>query len=106
MTDMTVPQTILAQLGGNRFVAMTGASSFAGSSTMLTFRIPQRNRAKAAGVRIHLDADDTYTMEFIGSRGSFKKGNFAPVTVAKHDGVYCTDLQRIFTQVTGLDTHL
>jgi hypothetical protein len=32
MTDMTVARTILDQLGGARFVAMTGAREFVGSA--------------------------------------------------------------------------
>jgi hypothetical protein len=33
MTDMTVSQTILSQLGGKRFIAMTGSKNFVGATT-------------------------------------------------------------------------
>jgi hypothetical protein len=43
MTDMTVARTILDQLGGARFVAMTGAREFVGSADSLTFKVSTRS---------------------------------------------------------------
>jgi hypothetical protein len=39
MTDLTVARSILDQLGGERFVAMTGARELVGSADSLTFKI-------------------------------------------------------------------
>ena len=39
-TDLTVANTILQQLGGNKFRVMTGAKNFVGSNDALTFRLP------------------------------------------------------------------
>ena len=39
LTDITVARSILDQLGGARFVAMTGAREFVGSADSLTFKI-------------------------------------------------------------------
>jgi hypothetical protein len=39
MTDTTVGRSILDQLGGARFVAMTSAHDFVGSADSLTFKI-------------------------------------------------------------------
>jgi hypothetical protein len=38
-TDMSVSHEILRQLGGNKFIAMTGAKNFVGSENSITFRI-------------------------------------------------------------------
>ncbi len=62
-----VAETILQQLGGQRFVVMTGAKHFmsdthgAGS---LTMKLPrQLTRNHISHVRIILDRDDTYRLE-------------------------------------------
>ena len=38
-TDMRVAETILSQLGGNRFRVMTGAKNFAATDNSLRMRI-------------------------------------------------------------------
>jgi hypothetical protein len=95
--------TILRQLGGGRFMAMTGASAVLGNSegTELQFSIPRSRGINK--VRIVLDrSDDTYDVAFysIGKRGLSVR------EVAKQTGVYAEDLQRVFTTATGLDTSL
>jgi hypothetical protein len=92
-----VAQTILSQLGGNKFLAMTGAKHLTGSENALSFHIG-RNSKSVAGVRIQLDADDTYSLKFFG-RG------FMTIK-AELSGVYADMLQEIFTRQTGLYTHL
>lgn len=94
-----VATTILQQLGGNRFVAMTGAKDFVGSDDALMFRIPQANGINK--VRIILGADDLYMVEFwkIG-------GSRAPRQIDVKHRIYADQLQAVFTSVTGLDTHL
>ena len=98
-TDMTVSKTILAQLGGQRFIAMTGANSFTGSTSTLTFRLPKNSKG-VKGVRITLDPTDTYTVEFLAMR------KFEVVMLAKCEGVYCDMLREVFTDNTGLATSL
>ncbi len=39
MADLTVAKTILEQLGGELFVAMTGAKNFVGTEDSLTFEV-------------------------------------------------------------------
>jgi len=105
--DNSVPQTILQQLGGSRFRTMTGAHSFTADGNSLIFKLPRTsNKKRIAGVKITLTPQDEYDMEFFAFRGSLSKGNYRCETVAKHDGIYCDMLQDIFTQETGLDTHL
>ena len=59
-----VAKTILAQLGGKRFIAMTGANSFTGSADELTFKLPTRGKMRA--VKIKLEPSDTYTFKGSG----------------------------------------
>ena len=97
---MQVANTILEQLGGGRFVGMTGARDLVGSNDTLSFRIPgTHTRNHVNKVRVTLDASDTYTVEFFRIRGSkFTR-------VATHEDVYGDMLADIFTAETGLDTH-
>jgi hypothetical protein len=99
MSDMTVAQTILEQLGGRRFIVMTGAKNFIGSHDHLSFRIG-RNCHAITHVKITLTPWDLYDMTFHRLRGTDLK------LVTEYDGVYADDLQRLFTTATGLDTHL
>jgi hypothetical protein len=92
-----VPSTILSQLGGNKFIAMTGAKNFVGSETDLTFSVPAKGINK---IRIALDPSDTYTVEAFYIRGV----NFTKK--ASVSDVYCDVLQGVFTKMTGLYTKL
>jgi hypothetical protein len=100
MTDMTVSKTILQQLGGGRFIAMTGAKNLTGGDNTLSFKIGRFAGLKITHVRIELTLDDLYTMTFLNcSRYDYKE-------IEKVEGVYAEDLQRIFTETTGLKTCL
>ena len=91
---------ILQQLGGNRFIAMTGAKYFAGSNDGdLSFKIG-RNASGITHVKIKLNDLDLYNIDFIRVRGTLVK------SLRCVNNVYAEDLQRIFTATTGLDTHL
>ena len=98
---MQVANTILQQLGGNKFIAMTGSKNLVGSEDALTMQLT-KNKAKAKFLRIEITSMDTYNMIF---RGSMNKDYEFP-EVARHEGVYDDMLQTLFTQVTGLDTSL
>lgn len=100
MTDMTVANTILEQLGGRRMLMMTGASQLVGGAAMIMFKIGTGAKNKINKVRVTLDAFDTYTFEFFYIRGVNVK------TVAKHEGIYADMLQDIFTKETGFFTKL
>lgn len=88
---------ILKQLGGNRFIAMTGAKNFGIMSdrTGIAFSIPRANSVKY--VRIILNSMDTYDMEFLNTKIQ---------VIAKDNDIYNDQLQSIFTARTGLYTHL
>lgn len=97
---MQTAQTILAQLGGNRFAAMTGAKQFVGGANFLQFAIGRGAVNKANKVKVSLTADDLYRVEFFNIRGVNVK------EIARVDGVYADQLQRVFTAETGFDTRL
>lgn len=89
---------ILRQLGGRRFIAMTGARNFATDGTNCIFKIPRTNSINC--VKIKLNAWDTYDLEFILIHGE-------KVTIKKSfEGIYNDQLQEIFTKTTGLYTSL
>jgi len=97
MRDITIEQTILAQLGGKRFIAMTGAHSFCADSGALIFALP-RNRK----VKIQLTGMDLYDMTLY----RLDRKHYRVDTVAESSGLYCDQLQPEFTRITGLETHL
>jgi len=95
-----IAQTILAQLGGGRFVAMTGAKNLAFYNNPPGLRMSIGRGAKDAIKYLRVDYDrgsDTYTMIFSNKSGS---------TVKSVNHVYADSLQRVFTSTTGFDTHL
>ena len=55
MSDMRVANTILEQLGGRRFIAMTGSSNFGGFENSLSMRLT-RNKLSATHLTINFDA--------------------------------------------------
>ncbi len=100
-TDLTVAKTILEQLGGRRFIVMTGAKELIGDTNSLTFRINGRYQDRRVNkIRITLDPSDDYTVEVFWQAGVSCK------SVAKLDGIYCDMLQECFTSLTGLYTSL
>jgi hypothetical protein len=98
-----VAQTILAQLGGNRFLAMTGAKDLVGGSDMLRLRLP-RGAAKGGitHVGVRLDGNDEYMIE----AGKYNAKRLEVVPVTRADGVQAAELRAAFTTITGLDTSL
>ena len=99
-----IATVILQQMGGNRFIAMTGAyrllSFCDGINSGLSFHF--KGSKKANFCKIMLQEDDTYILTF----SKYNKRTFENVIVKEYDGVYCDMLQELFTDVTGLDCHL
>ena len=94
-----IAKTILQQLGGNKFIAMTGAKNLGHTNKGLQMKIG-RNSKGITHVIINLKASDTYEMEFIKLRGASRK------VVKKVSGVYNDMLGKIFTKYTGMHTRL
>jgi hypothetical protein len=98
---MTIAQTIIDQLGGNRFIAMTGANRFYAFADGVSFRIPTRSAKNGINsCTITLTPDDLYDVEFGTVRAMKYKAK------STSEGIYCDQLQELFTAETGLYTHL
>src|SRR5574343_720097 len=119
-TSKEIANIILSQLGGNRFLGMTGSKN-------LTHGIDEENRSylsmKLSGLvkgrkynylKIVYEFDDTYTMVFQNIKQRTEKQLMkvlalgqelpSPFTIKETiiTGVYCDMLQDIFEQETGL----
>lgn len=100
MTDMTVASTILQQLGGKRFVVMTGAKNFVGGENFLSFQIKGKGKKGSVNkFKVTLTGTDLYNVEAF----YVKAPNFKVVDSA--EGLYFDQLQETFTEMTGLYTH-
>ncbi len=95
-----VATTILEQLGGGRFVAMTGSNGFLFGDSMLQFRV-RRNSSRANRCLITLDASDTYTVKLCRITG---RGLNVEI-IAEQSDVYAEMLAPVFERVTGFATH-
>lgn len=95
---MSVAETILQQLGGQRFTAMTGSKNYLADGNSLTVTLDE--------------ATDTYRMHFYKyTPGHLNKKTFEwvpdkVVEVAEFDNVYCDMLQELFTRITWMYTRL
>lgn len=99
----TIAETILKQLGGNRFRAMTGAKNFIHGlnekgQPNLSFKIPRSN--KITHISIALSHLDLYDIEFIQVHGMKR------TVLHRTTDVYNDHLQFAFADKTGLATHL
>ena len=93
-----VAQEILKQLGGKRFLVMTGSSKLVADKNLLGMKLA-RNSSGANYLKIKLNGLDLYDIEFISIRGaSFN---------VKHEfnDIYNDQLVSIFEETTGLYTH-
>jgi hypothetical protein len=95
------PKQTLQQLGGNRFIAMTGAKNLAvdKSKNELHMKI-MRNSKGISHVRIRLTSMDLYDMEFLQVRAGKIK------IKSKEKGVYGDQLGKMFKKNTGLNVRL
>ena len=99
-----IAQTILQQLGGNKFIAMTGAKNLGfdskGSKTTLSFKIG-RNSRNINYVKVdYISGKDLYDMSFFRLRAGQLK------LIKKVSSIYGDQLQKFFTKNTGLYTRL
>ena len=108
---MTVAQTILDQLGGNKFIAMTGSKNFISDENSLSMKLAG-NKSKANHLRITLTGLDLYDMEFTKytmPKFNLDKGTFRDEkieSVASWNGLMFDQLQEFFALTTGLNTRL
>lgn len=100
---MNIAETILEQIGGNKFIAMTGSKNFLNVGNGLRMNLT-RNKSKAQFLKIELNGSDTYTMKFFSARRT--ESDIIIKDIETIQGVYADQLSRIFEQVTGLYTKL
>jgi len=98
MSNLTVANTMLSQLGGHKFSVVTDAENFCGGKDFLQFAIPLTNKINR--LSITLTPLDTYTVKFMYVRG------MSVIDRAIAQDVYCTDLLDAFEYHTGFATKL
>ena len=102
--DNQVAKIILQQIGGRRFVAMTGSHDFINLGNGLRMSL-SRNKTSANRLEIIYDEGaDLYDLRFYRQSMNHKTFEVKTKDIKKIDGVYCDMLEDIFTDVTGLYT--
>lgn len=108
---MKIADIILEQLGGNKFLSMTGTKNLLADGNTLCMILP-KNHSRANRLWITLNNDDTYTMNFFRftagrlNHRTYQWTEDKKESVKVIKGVYCDMLQEIFTATTGMYTHL
>lgn len=98
--NVEIANTIISQLGGRRFQVMTGARLFTAIPNGVSFRLGKFPGVKINAVRITLNGFDLYDLCFMRLWGHDCR------VISEASDVYAEDLQQVFTEATGLDTHL
>lgn len=96
----SVAQVILSQLGGNKFIAMTGSKDFLGDANSLQFSFPKKNKLNR--MKITLNQYDTYDIEF----GLYTPSKFTYETRVIQKDLYAEALAPMFEKYTGMYTSL
>ena len=103
--DTQVAKIILQQIGGRRFVAMTGSHDFINLGNGLRMSL-SRNKTSANRLEIIYNGGaDLYNVRFYRQSINHKTFEVTIKDIKTIDGVYCDMLEDIFTDVTGLYTH-
>ena len=102
-----ISREIYNQIGGHRFVVMTGCSDFYTIRNGLSMKIP-RNKSNANKLEIVLNDKDLYNVSFYKNTLPNIKNNFLgkKILVKEFSDIYCDQLENIFESVTGLYTKL
>jgi len=95
---METAHQIIAQLGGRKFAAMTGATFMTDGDNTLVVKF--KGSRKANIMNVSLNSLDLYDVKI----SKYAKMNIN--TVAEYSNVYGEDLREMFTAVTGLYTNL
>jgi hypothetical protein len=105
-----IATTILEQLGGHQFIAMTGAKDFLHGDDYLQFRLPRGTANKATNVRIDLLPNDSgYKMTFYKVSKKLDKTlgfkTYHTETLKEFEAIP-ENMREAFTRETGLDCTL
>jgi len=93
-------KVILSQLGGSKFIAMTGAKNFGVGNEGLSMSIGKNSKRITHFIVDYNRGRDLYNLEFVRMWGGRR------ISVKKLKGVYFDDLQYNFKRYTGLNTRL
>jgi hypothetical protein len=100
-TDTAVASTILTQLGGQRFVVMTGAKFLLAHPNALSFQLPSNFARNGINrVRVELNGQDLYDVTFSRCRG------LKVFFQTRVEGIDCEQLRPAFIESTGLQLSL
>lgn len=97
---MSISEIIFEQLGGNKFLAMTGAKNLISLPNGLTFALPKYALFKINRITITLNEKDLYDVNFCNLYG-LKRTEIKTV-----NDVYCEQLKSVISENTGLATSL
>jgi hypothetical protein len=89
---MEVAKTILEQLGGNKFLVMTGAKDLVALESGLRFKLGRKF------FTVRLNQFDTYDLTL----STFSMKTLEHKIIDENTGVYVSDLRNMFTAMTGL----
>jgi hypothetical protein len=104
--EQETAETILDQLGGNKFVVMTGASKFGiMADGGICFHIPH-GKDGINTVKIRLNGADLYDVEYLRVTVSRKTWDMKQAVKHTSEGLYFDMLRGDFERVTGLRTSL
>lgn len=94
---MKAANEILNQLGGNKFIAMTGATCYSDGNTLVS----KFKGSKVANIMyITLNENDLYDVKICKFKGMSIK------TVKEINGTYANTLKPLFEKTTGLRASL
>jgi len=112
-------QDIINQLGGNKFLTMTGSKilyyGYDSNGYIYLMLKLAKNPSKATHLKIQYNSNDLYNLEFIKFEKvlnleykaiGIKIYDEVSTVIKVYTDVYADNLQDIFTQVTGLLTRL
>ena len=96
--DREIASQIYAQIGGGRFIAMTGAKTTI-IEKGISFHIPTTLQKYCNRMDITLNVWDTYDVKFY-------KGTHRDILVDDYDNIYADQLRHLFEMKTKLCTSL
>jgi len=96
---------LFRQLGGNRFRAMTGAKDFMKDGNSLRMKI-MKNNTGGNHLIITLNSNDLYDMRFESHRMNRKTYELTIKVKAEETNIPASNLQRVFTELSGLYTRM
>lgn len=103
---LTVAQQTLHNLGGAKFLEMTGARHLVQNGNELSMALPAKMTTDRVNYcKVTLNTDDTYTV-FVGRVRGTAKGGVAWGCTDERTGVCSAELQETFTRLTGLFTSI